>query len=80
MRTGSEGLSTRERVKPKAMGRRVAVFSDASTDIFLRKAEDDTMMSAMINPPESSTPRHRRFSPANLPAKVASADAGVFSI
>jgi hypothetical protein len=33
MRTGSEGLSTRGRVRPNATGRRVAVFRSASTDI-----------------------------------------------
>jgi hypothetical protein len=81
MRTGSEGLSTRGRVRAEATGRRVTGFSSASMDIFLRKAEADAMMSAMMN---SVTRKFRarasEICAANLPAPVAPRRRGNFSV
>jgi hypothetical protein len=49
------------------------------TDIFLRKAEGEAMMPAMINSPAGKFPATpSSFSPANLPAKVAPAGQEIF--
>jgi hypothetical protein len=81
MRTGSEGLSTRGRVMPEATGRWVAVFSRASMDIFLRKAEAGAMMSAMITgSPENSAPEHRRFAPRIFARRLHPAEGEIFCL
>jgi hypothetical protein len=61
------------------MDRRVAVFSDASTDIFLRKAEADTMMSAMINSPAGKFPaRASDVCAVNFPHRLHPAEGEIF--